>query len=277
MDIEKYFSKKRELSSNNSTDGDVPKKAREDLTQSASSDVSICNEDVFTGGLDNPECKEILFNCLKKLDLQVKEIFALSKQNQECQIKGESQLAEIRESMSLINEKFTKYEEERKQKEQEIKDLKKQISLMSNGLKDLEKKVDRQEQYSRRNCLLLHGVKEGDNEDTDKIVVKLTQDDLGEEIDVADLDRTHRIGNSKNLNGKTRPIIVKFARYNVRKRIFGNKKKLKGKPVSITESLTKFRVEKLQEARETHGRENVWTYDGRILYKEDSKIKVYYD
>ena len=119
--------------------------------------------------------------------------------------------------------------------------------------------------------MLLHGVKESDNKDTDKIVVKLIEDDLGEEISVIDLNRTHRIGNSKNLNGKTRPIIVKFARYNVRKRIFGNKKKLKGKSVSITKSLTKFRVEKLQEAREAHGRENVWTYDGRNYYYD------YYD
>ena len=87
--------------------------------------------------MDNTECRDILFNCLKNLDIQVKEIFALSKQNQECQIIGECQLAEITESMKFINEKFTKYEEERKEKEQEIKDLKDQISLMTNDMKDL--------------------------------------------------------------------------------------------------------------------------------------------
>ena len=46
MDIGKYFaSKKRELSSNNSADGDIPKKVKE-TNVSASSDVSISNDDV---------------------------------------------------------------------------------------------------------------------------------------------------------------------------------------------------------------------------------------
>ena len=39
-----------------------------------------------------------------------------------------------------------------------------------------------QEQYSRRNCLLIHGVKEDANEDTDKLLFQFIQDDL--EVDV---------------------------------------------------------------------------------------------
>ena len=75
--------------------------------------------------------------------------------------------------------------------------------------------------------------------------------------------------------GKSRPIIVKFARYNVRKKIFHNKRKLKGKN---TESLTMLRVKKLNEARDLYDRNNVWTYDGRIMVKdENNKISVYYD
>ena len=92
-------------------------------------------------------------------------------------------------------------------------------------------------------------------------------------LNIEDLDRTHRIG--KVNNGKSRPIIVKFARYNVRKKIFHNKRKLKGKN---TESLTMLRVKKLNEARDLYDRNNVWTYDGRIMVKdENNKISVYYD
>ena len=90
---------------------------------------------------------------------------------------------------------------------------------------------------------------------------------------IEDSDRTHRIG--KVNNGKSRPIIVKFARYNVRKKIFHNKRKLKGKN---TESLTMLRVKKLNEARDLYDRNNVWTYDGRIMVKDgNNKISVYYD
>ena len=38
---------------------------------------------------------------------------------------------------------------------------------------------------------------------------------------------------------KPRPIIIKFLRYNVRAKNFKNKRKLKGKRISVTESLIK--------------------------------------
>ena len=76
---------------------------------------------------------------------------------------------------------------------------------------------------------------------------------------------------------KFRPIIVKFSRYNVHDKVFKNKKKLKGKGYSITESLTAMRMKKLTEARNSFGFTNVWTQDGKILCKEDNRIKVFFD
>ena len=61
------------------------------------------------------------------------------------------------------------------------------------------------------------------------------------------------------------------------KNVYVNKKRLKGKGISVTESLTKFRMQKLLEARETHGFSNTWTIDGRIMYKgENNKPVIYY-
>ena len=66
-----------------------------------------------------------------------------------------------------------------------------------------------------------------------------------------------------------------------RQKVFKSKrKKLKAKNISITESLTRYRMSVLNEAREKYGFKNVWTYDGRILYKDNNdgqKIKIYYD
>ena len=39
-------------------------------------------------------------------------------------------------------------------------------------VEDLEKKMESQEQYSRRNCILIYGLKEEKNESTDDRVVK---------------------------------------------------------------------------------------------------------
>ena len=273
--IENFFSKKRELSSK-SNDGDALKKLQEDQANlSATSNVSFNNENVSEGGLDSSTCKDILFECLKNLNNQMKELRSMFLESKESQIKGAEQLSTLTESIKFINERFDQYEEERKEKDKFIEELKKENSNLTEHVKDLEK-VDRQEQNSKRNCLLIHGIKEEKEENTDNVVIKFIQDDLQEEINIEDLDRTHRIG--KVNNGKFRPIIVKFARYNVRKNVFHNKRKLKGKNMSITESLTKIRVSKLNEARDLYNCNNVWTYDGRIMVKdENNRISVYYD
>ena len=43
----------------------------------------------FGEGLESAGCKVILFNCLKNLEVKVKEIFDLANTKNESQIKGE--------------------------------------------------------------------------------------------------------------------------------------------------------------------------------------------
>ena len=131
------------------------------------------------------------------------------------------------------------------------------------------------EQYSRRNCLLLHGVRENSNENTDDIVVKTISENLDIDIQKEDLDRTHRVGKGNRADGKARPIIIKFARYNVRRNVYSNKRKLKGKSLLIKESLTAARVRLLKQAQTRYGVENVWTSDGRIPHKIGNNILQY--
>ena len=98
------------------------------------------------------------------------------------------------------------------------------------------------------------------------------------DINDRDIDITHRIGNPRNTDRKPRPVIIKLVRYSDRKKIFHSKKKLKGKKIAITESLTVTHMKKLNEARERYNFKNVWTSDnGKILYKDGlGKIKIYY-
>ena len=63
------------------------------------------------------------------------------------------------------------------------------------------------------------------NESTDVKVINIVKDKLEIEISASDIDRSHRIG--KKSSGKKRPIIIKFARYNCRRRVYHNKKKIK--------------------------------------------------
>ena len=105
--------------------------------------------------------------------------------------------------------------------------------------------------------------------------IKIIREELGETVEKSDLDRTHRTDAFKEGKSKCRPIIVKFSSCNVGDKVFKNKKKLKGKGYSITESLTAMRMKKLTEARNSFGFTNVWTQDGKILCKEDNRIKVF--
>ena len=59
----------------------------------------------------------------------------------------------------------------------------------------LEKQIDKQEQYSRCNCILLHSILEYKGEVTDNVPVKtIFENKNGNIITVDDIDRSHRIG-----------------------------------------------------------------------------------
>ena len=99
------------------------------------------------------------------------------------------------------------------------------------------------------------GLEENKDEITDDLVISFIKDKMDIDLSVAYIDRSHRIG--KSSPQKQRPIIVKFFRYNDRRKVFSNKKKLKGYGISITESLTARRMEELSKARNEHGFKNV--------------------
>ena len=110
------------------------------------------------------------------------------------------------------------------------------------------------------------------------MIINTLNEKLDLDITLRDIERTHGIRDLKETKGKICPIIVKFVRYNDRNIVFRNKKKLKGQKISITENLTKIRMDKLRQAKEVYGFTNVWTNDGKIFFKSDSNAKpqVYY-
>ena len=59
----------------------------------------------------------------------------------------------------------------------------------------------------------------------DDQVLILIKEKLGEETEKSDLYLAHRTGEFNGDRNNSRPIIAKFARYNVRDKVFKNKKK----------------------------------------------------
>jgi len=135
-----------------------------------------------------------------------------------------------------------------------------------------DQKLDDMEQYSRRNCLLIHGIPEAGirGETTDQIATDTIGQHLGISIKKEDLDRTHRIGKPKSKEDeddeepKPRPIIVKFTSYATRAQVFRAKRRLKGSGLLITESLTRKKMDLLRHAQNHATVSSSWTIDGTI-------------
>ena len=217
-------------------------------------------------------------NFLKNLEKEVKELKDLASSNNANQIKGERQLLDLKDAVDFISNKFDDFERGRLEKEKIIKNLKEEVTYLRGKVDDITAETDRQEQYSRRNCLLIHGLPESKNENTDLLAMEVIETKMDIKITDNDIDRTHRIGKPKS-NGKSKPVIIKFVRYNDRKKIFSSKKLLKDSRLSITENLTAFHMKKLTSAREIFGFRNVWTVDGMIYYSENGSehAKIYYN
>lgn len=141
----------------------------------------------------------------------------------------------------------------------------------------LESIAEQSEQYSRRNSLRISNIPEVEEEETDAIVIEIA-DALDIDIRGYDIDRSHRVG--KPDTNKKRDILVKFATYRARQRLYGaraNLKKTRFNGVYVNEDLTKSRSKLLWEARQRVKGDflwGAWSADGRLFLK-DVKDKVH--
>jgi len=126
---------------------------------------------------------------------------------------------------------------------------------------NLENAIDDLQQYSCRNCMVLHGcTKLLDAKSEYKfeadIVTRLNKH-LQVNIQVTDIDITHPLPRSRN--GRT-PVLINFIKHLVKNLDFNNKKCLAKSGLLLTESLTK-RLSILTEAKNQF---KVWTLNGNI-------------
>ena len=120
----------------------------------------------------------------------------------------------------MCDKKFDDYEKDRAKKEKLIKDLGEEISSLKSEHKQLKSDVENQEQYTRRNRLLVCGIPKGQGESTDGIVLSAINENLKEGLTEVDIERTQRVGKPRQNKKTPKSIIIKFGWYNCRRRIF---------------------------------------------------------
>ena len=208
-----FFDKNKRALSNNSNDGQETKKQREASSLELSFEKAL-DGDVFKDSLKCKDCILILKRCMENIEKKMEELCLATKNTKESQIKSELQLVSTNEKINFISEKFDKWIDVKKTKL--LKICQKNPSEMAQRIDKLENLVDQQEQYSRRNCLLVHGIAETNDKNTDDLAVKTINERLAVNITESKIDRSHRIGRKKD-GQRPRSIIVKLTRYNTRK------------------------------------------------------------
>ncbi|VDI09119.1 Hypothetical predicted protein [Mytilus galloprovincialis] len=150
-------------------------------------------------------------------------------------------------------------------------------ALHKKKTKDMESRLESQEQYSRRTSLRFYNIQvpvdgHGKNlhpVNTDDKILSICNGQLGLNLSIDDISRSHVIGKAKY--GKCQ-VIVRFMSYRTRDMVYTNKKYLKHNEdgVFITENLTKFRTDltkKLSQMKYNNQIHAYWTADGRIFVK----------
>ena len=138
----------------------------------------------------------------------------------------------------------------------QVSSLSKKNSDLFQHIESLSKQVDTNEQHSRSECLLLHGVPETTTEtpsQSKSIFVKEISKRIGIPMKDEYVKRAHRLGKRRGNGSKPRPIIARLWSSELRNDIYSNKKACKNSPISITENLTKKRVQVKKDAESRYG------------------------
>lgn len=186
-----------------------------------------------------------------------------------------TQIGELETSVKFIGAKYDDREKEHDDILKRIEKLEKSNGELRESNKKLAAQVDSNEQHSRNECLVLHGIPESENEKPQESARKFVEA-ISTKLDLAmattDVKRCHRLGFRRE-DGKPRSIILRFQDMNFRNKVYANKRKFKGSNIALTENLTACRLSVLKEAGAKYGLKNVWSQEGRI-YADNGHAKI---
>ena len=83
-------------------------------------------------------------------------------------------------------------ETDRKEEESQISELKNKVKTLIEKAEQMDRSLDRHEQYSRRNFLCLWYERKREN--TAKVVIEIFEREMQEKVSVIDTERPHRLG-----------------------------------------------------------------------------------
>ena len=147
-------------------------------------------------------------------------------------------------------------------------DLKDQMRQQDQRMQRVRSDLNDEEQYDRRWNLRVFNVKEPTGataEDCGRKCCQIFTDLIGVGTTEADLEAAHRTG--QHLDGRRRAIIVRFRSRKLRDKVLADRKKLKGKGVSVDEDLTAANSRLVREAFKHSFSLSSWSSKGKVFVK----------
>lgn len=137
----------------------------------------------------------------------------------------------------------------------------------------LKRKINEIEQYTRRPNIRIFGVQEENQEKLTEKILKIFDEKLSlKNLNYRDIETCHRIG--RVINGKPRPVFIRFAQYHIKAEVMSKRKGLKGSKIVIVEDLTNEKHTLYRKAANKLGKTNVWTSNGNIMVKINNEICI---
>lgn len=209
------------------------------------------------------------------------------------ELKGEQKetLRDINNSYEVLNNKLDDNTGAIQQNTEKLNEyiglinaLKEENAQLKGKVSDLESRIDEMEQYSRKNCIEIHGVPANDSNVIDK--VKDVGKALGMDISDQMIDNCHLLGRKKD-SDRPPGIIVKFVRKIDAEDMMRRKKEKKlstrhlglqtDTPIYINESLSPARRRLFAMAREVKAKKQykwLWARSGKIFLRKEDKGPV---
>jgi len=152
-------------------------------------------------------------------------------------------IEEQNEKIQAQDERIQQQEVRINEQDSKLNILRDRLAVLSGVIDYLKVSSDNQEQYSRRTCLRINGIKSEKDETAENCLEKVQKvcKDLNVEIPYESFERAHRIGREK------KTIIVKFTSFKYRTLLYRNRRK--DGPIKIHLDITKKRLDLLDKAK----------------------------
>ncbi|KAK5642010.1 hypothetical protein RI129_008177 [Pyrocoelia pectoralis] len=217
---------------------------------------------------------------MEKLNRVLNELSTVTTSVELCHTKFDKTNEILTAQKSLINECLTKIEN--------LETKNKVLQTENNTLKN---RINELEQYSRANCLEIHGIPEVKGENIFSIV-QLVSNAIGFRMENNLIDAVHRLGQPVNRQDQPRGIILKFVR-RIDKEEFLRCKKIKrnlkvsniyrelpaqNNLIYVNESLTqqnRYLFAKAREFKRDNDIKYLWCRSGKILMRAKDESRAY--